>query len=103
MNGDNTGPIHSLPASVRIRVHAQPGAKSTELAGLHDGALKVRVQAPPLEGRANEELIRFLAERLGVARSQITLIRGAKSRSKIFEVSGISETLVRVGLKLEIS
>lgn len=103
MSDDNAGPIHALSVGVRIRVHAQPGAKSTELAGLHDGALKVRVQAPPLEGRANEELIRFLAERLEVARSQITLIRGAKSRSKLFEVSGISETQARTCLKLEIS
>lgn len=77
-------------AGVRIQVHAQPGAKRTEIVGLHGDAIKIRVQAPPVEGRANEELIRFLAKTLGVARSQVTLSKGETGRSKSFIVTDVS-------------
>jgi len=70
-----------------IDVHAQPGAKRTEVAGTHAEALKIRVAAPPLEDRANEALIAFIAERLGVARRDVTLVSGARSRSKRFAVA----------------
>jgi len=71
-----------------IRVHAQPGAKRTEVAGLHGEALKIRVAAPALEDRANEALARFIAEALGVARRDVSLASGARSREKRFEVRG---------------
>jgi len=71
-----------------LSIHAQPGAKRTEVAGLHGEALKVRVQAPALEDRANEALAEFLAERLGVARRDVTLVSGARSREKRFAVRG---------------
>ncbi|HET9471589.1 MAG TPA: DUF167 domain-containing protein [Usitatibacter sp.] len=71
-----------------LRVHAQPGAKRTEVAGLHGDALKVRVKAPALEDRANEALAEFLAQRLGVARRDVTLVSGARSREKRFAVRG---------------
>jgi uncharacterized protein (TIGR00251 family) len=69
-----------------VRVHAQPGAKRTEVAGMHGDALKIRVQAPALEDRANEALAAFIADALGVARRDVTLVSGAKSREKRFEV-----------------
>ncbi len=69
-----------------LTVHAQPGAKRTEVAGLHGAALKIRVAAPALEDRANAALIEFIAERLGVARRDVTLVSGAKSREKRFEI-----------------
>jgi uncharacterized protein (TIGR00251 family) len=71
-----------------LTLHVQPGAKRTEVAGLHGGALKVRVSAPALEDRANEALVEFLAERLGVARRDVTLASGARSRHKRFRVVG---------------
>ena len=71
-----------------IQVHAQPGARRTEVTGLHGDALKIRVQAPALEDRANEALAEFLAERLGVARRDVTLVSGARSREKRFAVRG---------------
>ncbi len=80
---------------VRIQIHAQPGAKRTEIAGLHGDAIKIRIQAPPVEGRANEELIRFLSEKLGVSRSQITLTKGETSRSKSFVVTDVSIDFVQ--------
>lgn len=71
-----------------VHVHAQPGAKHTGAAGLHGDALKVRVSAPALEDRANEALIAWLAAALGVARRDVTLVAGARSREKRFEVRG---------------
>lgn len=69
-----------------VRVHAQPGARRTEVAGLHGDALKVRVREPALEDRANDALARFLAEALGVAQRDVVLASGARSREKRFEV-----------------
>lgn len=68
-------------------VHAQPGAKRTEVAGLHGEALKIRVAAPALEDRANDALVEFIAERLGTAKRNVTLASGAKSREKRFEIA----------------
>jgi len=59
-----------------------PGAKRTEAVGLHDGALRLRLAAPPIEGRANEALAAWLADQLGVPRKSIELLRGASSRRK---------------------
>jgi uncharacterized protein (TIGR00251 family) len=71
-----------------LSVYAQPGAKRTEVAGLHGDALKIRVAAPALEDRANTALVDFIAERLGVARRDVTLVSGERSRAKRFEVRG---------------
>jgi len=76
------------PTEVEIRVHAQPGARRTEVAGLHGEALKIRVAAPALEDRANEALIAFIAERLGIPKRAVQLASGAKSREKRFVVTG---------------
>ena len=67
---------------VTIQVHAQPGAKRTEIAGLHGDCLKLRLASPPVDGKANECLIEFLAERLGVRRAQVSITRGMSSRRK---------------------
>lgn len=74
--------------TIVLAIHAQPGAKRTEVSGLHGDALKVRVAAPALEDRANEALVEFLARRFGVARRDVTLVSGAKSREKRFEIRG---------------
>jgi len=75
---------------LQIRVHTQPGASKTEIAGLHDGRLKIRVAAPALEDRANLELTRFLAALFGVSRQNVELVRGHKSRGKEFAIKGSS-------------
>ena len=71
-----------------VRVHAQPGAKRTQVCGLHGDALKVRLAAPALEDRANEALVEFLAERLGIARRDVALVSGARSREKSLSIRG---------------
>jgi len=75
--------ISQAGADVILVLHVQPGAKRTEIAGLHGDSLKIRLAAPPRDGRANEALIAFLAERLGVPRRAITLQSGATSRHKV--------------------
>lgn len=65
-----------------LACHIQPGASRGGFAGLHGEALKIRVAAPPLEGRANAALIQFLAEAFGVPRSQVSLVAGESGRSK---------------------
>jgi uncharacterized protein (TIGR00251 family) len=67
---------------ITIQIHAQPGAKRTEVAGLYGDCLKVRLASPPVDGKANACLIEFLAERLDVKRSQVTITRGLSSRRK---------------------
>jgi uncharacterized protein (TIGR00251 family) len=77
---------------VILRLHVQPGARigkqGAEIQGLHGDALKVRVAAAPIEGRANEELIRFLADKMQVPTRQIRLLSGDTSRQKRFAISG---------------
>lgn len=73
---------------VTLTLHIQPGAKKTELAGLHGDALKIRLAAPPVDGKANEALLKFIAETLGMAKTAITLKSGHASRRKILEIKG---------------
>ena len=65
-----------------LAIHAQPGAKKSEVAGIHGDALKIRVAAPPVEGRANAALVAFLAKALGVPRNSVTVVKGKSSRRK---------------------
>jgi uncharacterized protein (TIGR00251 family) len=74
-----------------VCVRAQPGARRTEVAGLHGEALKIRIAAPALEDRANEALIEFVARRLGVAKRDVTLESGGKSREKRLRVSAAAD------------
>jgi uncharacterized protein (TIGR00251 family) len=92
-----------MPVSggVRLRVRVQPRASRTECTGLVGHELKIRVAAPPVDGAANDALVRFLAALLGVPRSAVMLVAGVSSRSKVFEVRGADETLVRRSLGME--
>ena len=90
-----------MPGGVQLQLHVQPGASRTGIAGLHGDALKVRITAPPADGRANRELLDFLAEVLGVARARIALVKGESGRRKTVVVQGIEleETRRRLGLE----
>lgn len=76
-----------------LRVHVQPRASRSEIVGLHGDALKVRLRAPPVDGAANEELVRFLSELLGVRHDDITLVSGAASRAKRLFIRASMERL----------
>jgi uncharacterized protein (TIGR00251 family) len=80
------------------RLHVQPRASRSELTGLHGERLKLRLAAPPVEGRANEALIAFMAETLGLKRQQLELVRGLQGRDKDLVVSGLDEATVRARL-----
>ncbi|WP_412478731.1 DUF167 domain-containing protein [Azonexus sp. IMCC34839] len=77
-----------------LTLHIQPGAKKTEFAGLHGDALKIRLAAPPVDGKANEALIRFVADQLGLAKSAVNLKSGQTSRRKVLEVIGATAEAV---------
>ena len=75
---------------VILSLHIQPGAKKTELCGLHGEALKVRLQAPPVDGKANDCLLAFVAATLGVAKARVSLVSGQTSRAKRVAVAALS-------------
>ncbi|HTP04706.1 MAG TPA: DUF167 domain-containing protein [Nitrospirota bacterium] len=81
----NKGSVESITLSIRI----QPRASKNEIAWMENGGLKIRLTAPPVDGAANEALIRFLANTLSVARSQVDIVSGLTSRDKIVRISGV--------------
>ncbi len=80
---------------VILRLHIQPGAKKTEVAGLHGDALKIRLAAPPMDGKANACLIAFLADQLGVTKAAISLVSGDTSRAKRVRIDGVDPALAK--------
>ena len=71
---------------VRFEVRVQPRASRTEFAGTREGILRVRLQAPPVDGAANEALVAFMADELGVPRRLVRIVSGFGSRNKVLEV-----------------
>jgi uncharacterized protein len=90
--------IEQGDGSVRVRVHAQARASRTEIVGEHNGALKVRIAAPPVDGAANDELVRHLARRVGVAPSRVRVLSGGTGRSKVIQIDGVDAAAVRMAL-----
>ncbi len=86
--------------AVRLSVRVQPRASRSEVVGEHDGALKVRLAAPPVEGAANRELMRFLGKLLGVAPSRVSVVAGATGKSKVVEIEGVAVRDVERALAL---
>ena len=77
-----------------LHVHVQPRASKTEVVGWHGDAIKIRVAAPPVDGAANEALVLFLAEQLGVPRAAVTVVGGAAGRRKRVAIVGIERERV---------
>jgi uncharacterized protein len=77
--------------ATRIEIYVQPRASKTEIAEMHDGRLKVRLAAPPIDGAANAALIEFIAARLQIAKSRVRIVAGATGRRKVVEVEDVSE------------
>jgi uncharacterized protein (TIGR00251 family) len=87
--------VETRDGGVRVSVHVQPRASRSEIVGLHGTALKVRLQAPPVEGAANDALIALLAQRLGVPRRAVRVVSGSTSRAKTVEIDDTTEAAVR--------
>ena len=82
--------IERTATGIRLRLHVQPRASRSELAGRHGDAIKVRLTAPPVDGAANEALLRFLASQLQVPRSALSLVAGGSGRSKVVAIEAIT-------------
>ncbi|HHO47066.1 MAG TPA: DUF167 domain-containing protein [Desulfobacteraceae bacterium] len=88
--------LQTLPdGSHLLRLQVQPRASRTELAGLHDNALKLRLTTPPVEGRANKAVIDFLARQLRLPKKAFTIKSGLHSREKLVLIRGCTEEAVR--------
>ena len=89
MNLDLSGAVRDVAGGVEVLVFCQPKAARSALVGTHGGALKVKVKAPPVEGKANRALLDLLAGVLAVPRGRLTLVSGEQSRNKRVRVDGV--------------
>ena len=92
--------VQDTKAGVVLSVHIQPRASTTECVGIHGDAIKIRVAAPPVDGAANDELIRFLARQLSIPAASVQIQSGASGRHKRVLVIGATAQLVMVRLNL---
>jgi hypothetical protein len=94
----NNYATQSGPDGALLRIRAAPGAKKTQIAGPHADAMRVRIHAPANDGKANRELLRFLAKVLRISQSRLEIIRGQSSRDKTVAVKGLdpSEVISRL-------
>jgi uncharacterized protein (TIGR00251 family) len=95
-----TSPAPPSAGSFVLAVRVQPRASKEEVAGLAEGSVRIRLTSPPVEGKANESLLKFLSKRLGVPKSALELAAGEHGRSKLVRVSGLGrdEAYARLGL-----
>lgn len=84
----------AAPPSATLAVRVVPRASREGVAGSEGGVLRIRLNAPPVEGKANEALARFLAKALGVPRGSVTLVAGQKGRNKIVRIEGMTPAAV---------
>ncbi|MGZ4833948.1 MAG: DUF167 domain-containing protein [Terriglobales bacterium] len=91
-------PIRDTPSGAIFQVKVHPRAKKNAISGEVGDALKLALTAPPVEGRANQACIEFLAEVLNVPRSSVTIAAGESSRSKVIRVAGLNATEVEARL-----
>lgn len=91
--------LHSAGPDVIVHLHIQPGAKKTEIVGPHGDALKIRLAAPPVDGKANAALLAFIAKKVGVGRTGIELVSGQSARSKRLRIAGVSAAAVQAALQ----
>lgn len=87
--------IESIKGGVRLHLFIQPKSSKNEIVGPHNGELKIKITAPPIDGQANEGLIEFLSEYFDVAKRNVLLIKGETGRHKVVDVLGVSDEVVR--------
>jgi uncharacterized protein (TIGR00251 family) len=84
--------------AILLKIHLLPRAFRDEICGLHGNAIRVKVTAPPIEGKANKALRRFFAEKLNLAVEQIEIVAGERSRDKTLRISGLSRVEIQRAL-----
>ena len=87
--------IKSGNGGVYISCHVQPGASKSGVSGLHGDSVKIKLHAPPVDGKANSELVKFIAESLSVSKSSVEIKSGQSSRKKVLFVSGVTADAAR--------
>jgi len=92
-------PVHDTPAGATFQVKVHPRARKNAITGAVGDALKVALTAPPVEGRANEACVKFLAEFLNVPRSSVTIAAGESSRQKLIRIAGVRAAQVEEKLR----
>ena len=92
-------PIHDTPAGATFQVKVHPRARKTAITGVIGEALKIALTAPPVEGKANEACIQFLAKFLNVPRSSVTIAAGESSRQKLIRIAGMQAAQVEEKLR----
>ncbi|HVZ76438.1 MAG TPA: DUF167 family protein [Gemmatimonadaceae bacterium] len=88
-------PVSQHGDAVRVHVRVQPRAARTEFAGMLGEAIKVRLQAPPVDGAANDALLALFADALRVPRRAVRLVSGHAGRAKVVEIDGVTADAVR--------
>ena len=82
--------IRETAAGLEVRIHVQPRARRSELSGIHNGTLKIKVLAPPVDDAANRAIIEFFSSLLDISKSSIRITSGQKSRDKTLLIQGLS-------------
>ncbi|KAL5004617.1 hypothetical protein ScPMuIL_018073 [Solemya velum] len=100
--GNNEAVVENNNKTVTIKVLAKPGAKHNTVTGITEEGVGIQIAAPPVDGEANTELIKFLSKLLGLRKSDVSLDKGSKSRNKNIIVSGIEKDVLLKKLKEEI-
>lgn len=88
-------PVHASSGGVTLIVRVLPRASRNQVLGVEQGAIKIKLTAPPVEGAANAALIEFVADWLGVRKSAVTIVSGEKARHKRVQVAGLTVEAVR--------
>jgi hypothetical protein len=102
VSGNVSAVVSRIPrATIAIRV--QPRARSDALAAVRAGVLIVRVVAPPLDGRANDAVCRLLARALGVRASDVTILRGERTRDKVVAIDGVDQAAAEAAIRVAVN
>ncbi len=92
--------ISTQPTGIAFKVHVQPGASCNRIVGLHGDAIKIKLTAPPVEGRANKACIEFLSKALNVAKAELEIATGQTSRLKLIRINCPASQCVRLRERL---
>lgn len=87
-----------MSGATRIGIYVQPRASKSAVVGMHDGNIKIRLAAPPVDGAANTALVEFVADCLGVAKSRVRIVSGMTGRRKVLEIQGVTAQQVSEAL-----
>lgn len=93
--------MNKIAGGLSLKLHVQPGAKKSEIAGIHGDRLKIRLKAPPVDGKANKELVDFLSKLFDVPKRNIEISSGLASRQKTVKIIGITEDQLTQSTKIK--